>query len=54
MKNVSKNYLENLRIGLNVKEKQKIIYKKITKKTYNKAQQQLHLLYHEFCIYLKT
>ena len=24
------------------------------KKTYNKFQQQLHLLYHEFCINVKT
>ena len=51
MKKNSKNLLENLRIGLNVRDKDTV--QKI-KKSYSKAQQQLHLLYHEFCINLKT
>ena len=50
MKKNSKNLLENLRIGLNVRDKDTV--QKI--KSYSKAQQQLHLLYHEFCINLKT
>ena len=51
MKKNSKNLLENLRIGLNVRDKDTV--QKI-KKSYSKAQQQLHLLYLEFCINLKT
>ena len=58
MKKVSKNLLKNLRISLNVYERQKYCTKKKKKKkkkkTYDKAKQQLLLLYHEFCINLKT
>ena len=56
MKQISKNRFENLRIeiGLNVYERQKYSTKNNNKKkTYNKAQQQLDLLYHESCINLK-
>ena len=51
MKKTLKNLLENLRLGLNVYERQKY---GTNNSSANKAQQHLHLLYHEFCINLKT
>ena len=49
LKKTSKNILENLRIDLNFYNIQDCT-KNNEKKTYNKAQQKLHLLYLEFCI----